>query len=132
MKTCNMHILRIGFVGLLALMLFIPGSLSAAEDQSEGDIGSYQKTLPVLNVSIVSKRADSVTTNVGDRFEVSQQTIIVGTDGRQVSIRKMLVPCEAELTYSTDDAAASPLAQLIRIRSIGQNPTWKYEGGDTE
>ena len=129
MKTSRIHLLRMGFVGLLALMLAIPGSLMAADDQSEGEVGSYQKKLPVLNVSIVSKTANSVTTNIGDRFEVSQQTIIVGTDGRQVSIRKMLVPCEAELTYSTGNAATMPLAQLIRIHSIGQNPTWKYEGG---
>jgi hypothetical protein len=109
-------------------MLFNAGIL-IAEGQSEGEVGSYQKTLPVVNVSIVSKTANSVTTNIGDRFEVSQQTIIVGTDGRQVSIRKMLVPCEAELTYSTDDATMLPLAQLIRIHSVGHNPTWKYEGG---
>jgi len=129
MKTCRMHLLRMGFIGLLALMLFIPGPLMAAEDPSEGEIGSYQKTLPVLNVSIASKTENSVTTTIGDRFEVSQQTIIVGTDGRQVSIRKMLVPCDAELTYSTDDPAALPLAQLIRIHSIGRNPSWKYDGG---
>lgn len=129
MKTSRIHLLRLGFIGLLALMLFIPGALMAAEDQGEGDIGSYQTTLPVLNVSIASKTANSVTTNAGDRFEVTQQTIIVGTDGRQVTIRKMLVPCEAALTYSTDDGTTLPLAQLIRIHSIGQNPTWKYEGG---
>jgi hypothetical protein len=115
------------FIGLLALMLN-PAALMA-EGHSEGEEGSYQQTLPVVNVSIASKTADSVTTNFGDRFDVTQQTIIVGTDGRQVSIRKMLVPCEAELTYSTDGAAAFPLAQIIRIHSVSRNPTWKYEGG---
>lgn len=130
MKTCRIYLLRMGLIGLLALMLSIPGSLMAAEDPGEGEIGSYPKTLPVLTVSIASKTANSVTTTSGDRFDVSQQTIIVGTDGRQVAIRKMLVPCEAELTYSTDDKTTRPLAQLIRIQSIGRNPTWTYEGGD--
>lgn len=131
MKKYSTHLLRMGLIGLLALMLFNPGT-PMAEDQSEGEVGSYQKTLPVMNVSIASKTAKSVTTSIGDRFEVSRQTIIVGTDGRQVSIRKMLVPCEAELTYSRDDGTTLPLAQLIRIHSVGPDPTWKYEGANAE
>jgi hypothetical protein len=129
MKTCRLYLVRLVSIGLLAFMLFNPAALMA-EGQSEED--SRQQTLPVINVSITSKTATSVTTHNGDRFEVSQQTIIVGTDGRQVSIRKMFVPCEAELTYSTDDAAALPLAQLIRIHTVGYNPSWKYEGGRAE
>lgn len=131
MNKCRTQLLRMGLVGLLSLMLLYPGTL-IAEGQSEEGAGRYQKALPVVSVTIASKTANSVTTNIGDRFEVSQQTIIVGTDGRQVSIRKMLVPCNAELTYSTDNRTTLPLAQLIRIQNIGRNPTWKYEGVNAE
>jgi hypothetical protein len=116
-----------GFAGLLSFMLIYSGVLMAG-DPGQDEAGGYQATLPVVNVAIASKTAKSVTINIGDRYNVSQQTIIVGTDGRQVSIRNMLVPCDAELTYSDDAGSNYPLAQLIRIKSIGSNPTWKYEG----
>ena len=132
-KECKMnkwstHLLRMGFAGLLTFMLIYSGVLMA-EGPGQDEADGYQVTpLPVVNVAIASKTAKSVTTTIGDHFSVSQQTIIVGTDGRQVSIRDMLVPCDAELTYSGEAGSAYPLAQLIKIKSIGNNSTWKYEG----
>lgn len=127
MNKWSTHLLRMGFAGLLTFMLIYSGVLMA-EDPGRDETGGYQVTLPVVNVAIASKTAKSVTTTIGDRFSVSQQTIIVGTDGRQVSIRDMLVPCDAELTYSGEAGSTYPLAQLIKIKSIGNNPSWKYEG----
>lgn len=127
MNNWSTHLLRMGFAGLLTVMLIFSGVLMA-EEQGQDEAGGYQAALPVVNVAIASKTAESVTTHIGDRYSVSQQTIIVGTDGRQVSIRNMLVPCDAELTYSDAAGSPYPLAQLIKIKSIGNNPTWKYEG----
>ncbi len=131
MNKWSTHLTGMGFAGLLLFFLLHPGGL-LAEGRGKTEAGRYQKSLPVINVAIASKTAGSVTTNTSDRYTVSEQTIIVGTDGRQVSIRDMLVPCEAELTYSNETGFKDPLAQLIKIKSIGRNPTWKYEGGAAE
>lgn len=127
MNKWSTHLLRMGLAGLLTFMLMYSGGLMA-QGPGQEEAGGYQATLPVVNVAIASKTAKSVTTHIGDRFSVSRQTIIVGTDGRQVSIRNMLVPCDAELTYSDEAGSPYPLAQLIKIKSIGNNPTWKYDG----
>lgn len=127
------HIMRMGLVVLATLLVSIPGpTLAAGQGQRRiGEEGAVQVKLPKVSVSIASKTARSVTTNIGDRFAVSQQTIIFGMDGHQVSIRKLLVPCEADVTYSTGEDK-KPLAEIIRIKSVGHNPTWLYQGKEGE
>lgn len=128
------HIMRMGLVALATLMLWLPGPIPAAAGQGHralGEEGAVQVRLPKVSVTIASKSARSVTTNIGDRFTVSKQTIIFGMDGHQVSIRDLLVPCEAEVTYSKGDGKQR-LAEKIRIKSIGRNPTWLYQGKEGE
>ena len=80
--------------------------------------------LPTAHVTIQKKSIDFVTTNIGDRYRVNTDTIIVNTDGQQVSIRQMLVPCEALISYSTAKGARK--AERITIKHIGANATWQW------
>lgn len=120
------HMLRLGPVVMLTLMLWAPGAVFAAGPSQDEAAGVE---LPKVNVTIASKSAESVTTSSGDRFAVSKQTIIVGLDGRQVSIRKFLVPCDAAVTYSSPSSSdfSYPLAQMIRVKSVASDADWRYK-----
>jgi hypothetical protein len=107
-------------------MLWAPGAVLAA-GPSQDEVEAVRVELPKKSVTIASKSAESVTTNTGDRFAVSKQTIIVGLDGRQVSIRKFLVPCDAVVTYSSSRDFSYPLAQMIRVKSVASNADWRYK-----
>lgn len=120
------HMLRLGPVVMLILMLWAPGAAFAAGPSQDEAAAGVE--LPKVNVTIASKSAESVTTSSGDRFAVSKQTIIVGLDGRQVSIRKFLVPCDAVVTYSSSSRDFSyPLAQMIRVQSVASDADWRYK-----
>ena len=80
--------------------------------------------LPLAHVTIQKKSIESVTTNIGDRYRVNTDTIIVNTDGQQVSIRQMLVPCEALVSYST--AKGIRKAERIAIKHVGATATWQW------
>ncbi|MBI5550459.1 MAG: hypothetical protein HY911_03055 [Desulfobacterales bacterium] len=86
--------------------------------------------LPVVTVTIDSKSTGSVTTTVGDSYAVDSDTMIVQTDGHQVSIRKMLVPCEAEVTYSEENGTRK--ATRIEIKKVGNNPRWQWTSARPE
>ncbi len=126
MKKIIMHMLRLGPVVMLVAMLWAPGAVPAA-GPSQDEVEAVRVQLPETHVTIASKSPESVTTNTGDRFAVSKQTIIVGLDGRQVSIRKFLVPCDAVVTYSSSTDVSYPLAQMIRIQSVASDADWRYK-----
>lgn len=122
--------IKIHWLALLAIMLV---ALLAAPVSADRDPHQRAKTatqeradnpLPVVTVSIDRKSTGSVTTTVGDTYEVGNDTMIVHTDGHQVSIRKMLIPCEAQVTYSTENGVRK--ATRIDIKRVGDNPTWKW------
>lgn len=120
------HMLKLGLVVMLTLMLWAPGAVLAA-DPSQDEAGAVHVEFPKVSVTIASKSPESVTTNTGDRFAVSKQTIIVGLDGRQVTIRKFMVPCDAVVTYSSSRESSYPLAQMIRVKSVSSDADWRYK-----
>ena len=78
----------------------------------------------MARVTIEKKVLEAVITNVGDRYRVSDETIITNPEGRQVSIREMLVPCDAEITYKTENGKR--VAQRIKTTRLGSDTTWKW------
>lgn len=113
-----------GAVLIIALVSVAPG---AADRRAPaiGAGGSEQVIqLPMQRVTIERKTLESVITNIGDRFALSDETIITGLDGQQVNIRKMLVPCEAEITYETKNGVRT--AQRIKIISIASDASRKW------
>jgi hypothetical protein len=94
------------------------GRLAADQDDSRGI------PLPKVKVIIEKKTLEAVITNIGDRYLLSDESIITGLDGKQVRIRKMLVPCEAEITYKTENGAR--VAQRIKMISISSNASWHW------
>ncbi len=126
MNGMTKHMLRWVPVVMLTLMLWAPGAVLAA-GPSQDEVEAMHVELPKKSVTIASKSPESVTTITGDRFAVSKQTIIVGLDGHQVSIRKFLVPCDAVVTYSSSREFTYPLAQMIRVRYVASDADWRYK-----
>jgi len=86
--------------------------------------GSQVNILPVAKVNIEKKMLEAVITNVGDQFKVSKETIITDLNGKQVSIREMLVPCDVEITYESENGTR--VAHRIKIVRISRNNSWKW------
>ncbi len=80
--------------------------------------------LPMKRVGVEKKMIDAVITNIGDTFSINRETIIVGVDGKQVNIRNMLVPCEAEITY--ENQKGKRMASRIQITRVHANARWQW------
>ncbi|MBI5550465.1 MAG: hypothetical protein HY911_03085 [Desulfobacterales bacterium] len=80
--------------------------------------------LETVRVTIEKKNLEKVTTNTGDRFTLSENTIIVNTDGRQIGIREMRVPCDVEIGYRTENGVR--LAERIDIQHVGSDARWQW------
>lgn len=86
--------------------------------------------LPMAKVYIEKKFREAVVTVSGERYDLSSETIIVGLDGKQVSTRDMLFPCDAEITYERRSGAR--MAQRITILRIARDASWKWTDGRSE
>lgn len=123
------------------VILFIAFFLSAtcwAGENSQGDDQARRsptkegqsRMLDTVRVTIEKKSLETVTTNIGDKYGISDNTIILHTDGQQVSIREMLVPCDAEIAYSTEKGTR--IAERINIKSVSSNASWKWSSDRPE
>ncbi|MGD9010537.1 MAG: hypothetical protein PVG41_21610 [Desulfobacteraceae bacterium] len=119
----------------IVLIVTVAAATLAMADQNplgpkymEGREGAVQ--LPRETVTIEKKMLEAVITNVGDRFQLSKETIITGLDGKQVSIRQMLVPCDAEIIYETKQGAR--IAQRIKMLRVGSNGRWQWSSDRPE
>lgn len=121
---------------LLALTLLavpVGGALAgpAVKNRHGEDLeGAQSNAAPMESVTLKKKRLEAVVTNTGETFAISKETIITGMDGQQVSIREMLVPCDAEISYETKNGVR--VAQRIKMVRLGRNSTWKWEANIPE
>lgn len=109
------------------MLLILTASQSALADRKrvpKGAEGQPLLTQPVDRVTINKKTLTEVITNSGDEYALSTGTIIVGLDGKQVSIRKMLVPCDAEITYTMESNRRE--ATRIQITLVYSDASWQW------
>ncbi|MEJ2157510.1 MAG: hypothetical protein P8X96_19440 [Desulfobacteraceae bacterium] len=123
------HLVIFAWILILAVTMVPMASAIAGTGSKSGKAVNAEGALvisePVAKVTIQKKLLEAVITNVGDRFKVSKETIITNPEGQQVSIREMLVPCDAEISYKTEKGER--VAQRIATIRIGRNSTWKWE-----
>jgi hypothetical protein len=112
MKALVRHKQWLGLL-LAAVLIMIPwGAAFGAEEDGELEIQP-----PSAEVTINKKTSRGVITSIGDRYGVDEKaTVIVGLDGRQVDYFDLLVPCDAVVTYHSENG--SNMADLIRITGI--------------
>jgi len=60
----------------------------------------------------------------GRTFAVNPETLIVGADGKEVSLKKMLVPCDAEVMYLIENGVAT--AKRIDIKRVASDASWQW------
>lgn len=129
-KSTNVRIsLVVGILVLLVWFLVAPAFAQSPvriRRQVPADGDGVVNLLPKDKVTIAKKSLESVFTNVGRRYAVTKATLIVGLDGQQVSIKEMLVPCEAEVTYTKEKNVRT--AQRISIKKVSPKATWYWVG----
>lgn len=131
MKTRNNIVA--GVATALMLFLILSSAQLVAADKKrapKGSEGNLRVALPMDRVTIEKKTLSEVITNAGREYTLSDGTIIMGLDGQQVSIRKMLVPCDAEITYIS--RANVREAQRIQIKSVYPNARWQWTAKESE
>lgn len=125
--------MAVGVATALMLFLILSSTQLVAADMkrvSKGSEGQARVALPMDRVTIEKKTLSEVITNVGREYYLSDETIIVGLDGQQVSIRKMLVPCDAEITYT--NKANVREAQRIQIKLVYPDARWQWTAKESE
>jgi hypothetical protein len=112
----------------LAMILCLAMTAWAAENlqtKKPGlNAGERGNILPIAKVTIEKKTLGALITNVGDRYAVTDATIIADGKGNQVSIRQMLVPCEVEMTFVTEGGVRK--ADYVKILQVGRDASWQW------
>ena len=112
---------------LLAMTWFIAAPVwadSSAQvrkltNQEEGQTVQYSS----LAVSIQKKSLKHIYA-YGRTFAVNPETVILGPDGKEVSLKKMLVPCDAEVMYLIEKGVS--IAKRIDIKRIASDASWQW------
>ncbi len=117
------HLTLMG-VMILLLAVSVP-TLAAPPEQrpNNQDQESQQLNLSKIKVTIEKKSLQRIYTLSG-KFEISPETLIVGTDGKEVSIKKMLVPCDAEVSYAVEDGGR--MAYRIDVIRVADGASWQW------
>ena len=102
-----------------------PGKRQAPLNQDEGQ----QLQLSTVNVAIQKKTLRRVYT-FGRSFVVNSETVILNTDGKEVSIKKMLVPCDAKVSYLAENGALT--AKRIDIIRVASDASWQWDSEHPE
>ena len=81
--------------------------------------------LAKLQVTLVKKNSKMVSTNIGEQFAINSATLIVGENGEQVPIQRLLVPCDVNLTYTTLVGGHNRLVRRIEVLNTHEHATNK-------
>lgn len=112
MKALVRHNQWLGLVLAAALIMIFWGAAFGAENNDD-----LETPPPSAKVTIDKKTTQVVITTIGDRYGVDEKaTVIVGLNGRQVDYLDLLVPCDAVVTYHSDNG--SNMVDLIQITGI--------------
>ena len=79
--------------------------------------------LPKDQVTIARKSLRHIFT-YGPKYTVNKETLIVGTDGREESIKDMRVPCDAEVSYQVVNGIR--IAKRIDIKRVATGARWQW------
>jgi hypothetical protein len=111
----------------------INGAIADTADKggyANGQEGQVLNTMPLTTASIEKKTLEAVITTICERFKLSKETVITDLNGKQVSIRQMLVPCDAEITFETQNGVR--VAQRIKMLRLGRDSRWQWDADRPE
>lgn len=96
-----------------------PGKGSVRGNQEEGQ----PQPLDSVRVTVKKKSLQHLFT-AGWKFAVNKETLIVGTDGKEVSLKKMLVPCEVVVHYAVEKGGRT--AKRVDIKRVLEGARWQW------
>jgi hypothetical protein len=114
---------------ILAVMIWLVAAPSWAGPPKgihtlEGNEESGQQPpLSKTRVTIRKKSLQHIFT-YSSKFAVNKETLIVGTDGKEVKLKKMLVPCDAVVSYQIEKGV--PTAKRIDIQRVASDAGWQW------
>lgn len=114
----NISLMFLLVIIIMAITTVLSPPAFAGEGGRYGKDDASEATINIIKVStsIEKKTSGHIITNSGDRFVISRDTLIVGTDGKQVRYEKMLAPCQIELQYYKKNGQS--VAHRIDIISV--------------
>ena len=114
MNALSKHKRWLGLILAAALVMVPCGAVFAAQDDDN------EVPPPTAKVTLDKKTTEVVITTTGDRYAVAEKgTVIVGLDGQQVVYIDLPVPCDAVVTYRTQEGSQTAL--MIQITKISAN-----------
>jgi hypothetical protein len=114
MNALSKHKLWLGLILAAALVMVPCGAVFAAQDDDK------EAPPPTAKVTLDKKTTEVVITTIGDRYAVYERgTVIVGLEGQQVDYIDLPVPCDAVVTYRTEEGSQTAL--MIQITKISAN-----------
>jgi hypothetical protein len=72
--------------------------------------------LSTQQVTLQKKTAKMVMSAIGERYQIGPATMIIGQNGEQVHIDKLMVPCDVKLVYEA--GANGKLAHRIAVLNV--------------
>jgi hypothetical protein len=117
MKALVRHKQWLGLLLAAALIMIPWGAAFGAGEDDE-----LETPPPSAEVTIDKKTSQVVITTIGERYGVDEkETVMVGPDGRELNYLDLPVPCDAVVTYHTENGSnRADLIQITRISSTAK------------
>ena len=114
------------FLAVVTAALLLTAFLTPAlGDEIKGDASAPAVELARAKVTLAAKTRDFVETNIGDRWEITKHPLIIGLNGKQVTLKALPVPCDVEILYYPK-AKGNQEAYRIDIKRIAPGAHMRY------
>ncbi len=114
---------KTAIITLLILVCLATWTLAGWADDPNPKARGYKS----LDATLLKKTHGQVTDSFGVRYVVDKSTMIIGTDGRQVNLIDLNVPCDVSLKI-VEQADGDPLAVRIKVREVHPGANFQMDG----
>jgi len=103
----------------LVTLLLVAAPTYAVTPGRQPQQGTMQEGLPEVLTKVtatIEKKSLENVYSLGGKFAIDPETLIVGMDGKEVGIKKMLVPCDVEVSFTVENGIR--MAKRIDIKRV--------------
>lgn len=123
LKSC---IPLLSIAAAIVTWMLAPSILPVYAGQRKPVINQEEGLQPILakaDITIEKKSLQNIYT-LGKRFAVNGETVIVGIDGKEITIKKMLVPCDAEVFFEIINGVRT--ARRVNVKRVAAGASWQW------
>jgi hypothetical protein len=104
--------------------IFLTHSLFSAVVHADRPGNKIQ--LSTQQVTLLKKTAKMVMSTIGDQYQIGPAALIIGQNGGQVHINKLLVPCDVKLTYEAEaDGKTVHRIDVLNVHEGASDRMWR-------